>query len=249
MRKTARKVRGLCPPDPGWGQVPRPHYLKRIAKDGDPGPQAPSCACTLGVTGSRGRAPGLVLAFLLFPALAFGQSAPIESLNTALGQAEKTGTASFQSRYDALAPAIDHAFNLPQILQTIVGLRWSQIPPDQQTKLLAVFRAFTIASYAANFNAGTDSFKLLPATRTVGTDTIVETQIVPPQGDPTRIDYVMRNSAGTWRAVDVLQQGTISQAAVQRSDFRALLNDGGAPKLIASLQQKVDTLSGGSLKP
>jgi phospholipid transport system substrate-binding protein len=212
----------------------------RVARDG-----------TLRVAGSRGRTPGLLFLVLglFFPVLAFAQSAPIEALNTALAQAEKTGTQPFRSRYDALAPAIDHAFNLPQILQTIVGLRWSQIPADQQAKLLAVFRAFTIASYVANFNAGTDSFKLLPDTRSVGTDKIVETEIVPPQGDPTRIDYVMRNTGGAWQAVDVLQQGTISQAAVQRSDFRALLNDGGAAKLIASLQQKVDTLSGGAVKP
>ncbi len=73
---------------------------------------------------------------MFVPVLAFAQSAPIEALNTALALAEKTGTQPFQSRYDALAPAIDHAFNLPQILQTIVGLRWSQIPADQQTKLL-----------------------------------------------------------------------------------------------------------------
>jgi phospholipid transport system substrate-binding protein len=83
----------------------------------------------------------------------------------------------------------------------------------------------------------------------VGADVVVETEIDPKQGDPTRIDYVMRNGAGGWQAVDVLQQGTISQAAVQRSDFRAMLNDGGAPKLVESLNKKVATLSGGSLKP
>ena len=52
-----------------------------------------------------------------------------------------------------LAPVVDQRFNLPQILKTIVGLRWSQIPADQQAKLLAVFRAFTICIYVANFNS------------------------------------------------------------------------------------------------
>ena len=56
----------------------------------------------------------------------------------------------------------------------------------------------------------------------------------------------MRNTGGSWKAVDVLEQGTISQAAVQRSDFRSLIA-GGADKLIASLQAKVQTLSGGTI--
>ena len=164
----------------------------------------------------------------------------------------KTGHAPFPSRYQALAPVVDQAFDLPQVLKTVVGLRWASIPADAQAKLLATFRAYTISSYVSNFDSDSgDRIVLLPASRSVGADRIVETQIVPKSGDPIEIDYVMRQSskgAGSWQAIDVLEQGTISQAAVQRSDFRSLLA-GGADKLIASLQQKIDTMSGGTIKP
>ena len=187
-------------------------------------------------------------ALMFVPGLALAQSAPIEGLNAGLAQAEKTGSEPYQQRFDALAPVVDKAFNLQQILKTIVGLRWSQIPADQQSKLLAVFRAFTVGSYVSNFNGGTATFRVLPETRAVGDDKVVETEIVPPQGDPVRMDYVMRQGSDGWQAVDVLQQGTISQAAVQRSDFRSLLSDGGAQKLIDSLQQKVDAMSAAGAK-
>ena len=174
-------------------------------------------------------------------------SAPIETLNQALMQAEKIGSQPFPVRYKALAPAVDGAFDLQQVLQTSVGLRWSSIPDAQKQQLLAVFRAYTISNYAANFNTDSgDQIKLLPETRTIGADKVVETEIVPKSGDSTRMDYVMRNTGGSWKAVDVLEQGTISQAAVQRSDFRSLIA-GGADKLIASLQAKVQTLSGGTI--
>lgn len=174
-------------------------------------------------------------------------SAPIETLNQALMQAEKIGSQPFPARYKALAPAVDGAFDLQQILQTSVGLRWSSIPDAQKQQLLAVFRAYTISNYAANFNTDSgDQIKLLPETRSIGADKVVETEIVPKSGDHTRMDYVMRNTGGSWKAVDVLEQGTISQAAVQRSDFRSLVA-GGADKLIASLQAKVQTLSGGTI--
>ena len=166
----------------------------------------------------------------------------------------KTGKQPFPSRYAALAPAVDHAFNLPQILQTVVGLRWPAIPAPQQHQLMVTFRAYTISSYASNFNSDSgDKIVLLPETRSVGADKVVETQIVPASGEPIRLDYVMRQSApggseAGWRAVDVLEQATISQTAVQRSDFRSLLAE-GADKLIASLQAKIDTMSGGTIKP
>jgi phospholipid transport system substrate-binding protein len=180
--------------------------------------------------------------------------ANIAGLDAALLTAMKTGSAPFPSRYQALAPAVDRAFNLRQVLQTVVGLRWSSIPADQQQKLLGVFRAYTIANYAANFDSGSgNQIRILPEIRNVGADRVVETEIVPASGDPTRLDYVMRqfpadDNGGGWQAIDVLETGTISQVAVQRSDFRSLLS-GGAADLIASLQKKVDALSGGTIRP
>jgi phospholipid transport system substrate-binding protein len=163
--------------------------------------------------------------------------------------AEKTSSQPFPTRYAALAPVVDRAFNLPQILQTIVGLKWSSVAPADQRRLLAVFRAYTICNYVANFNSDSgDQIKLLPETRNVGADRVVETEIVPVKGDAIRIDYVMRQNAGGWQAVDVLEEKSISQVAVQRSDFRALMAQ-GAGALIASLTAKVDTLSGSSIKP
>ena len=76
---------------------------------------------------------------------------------------------------------------------------------------------------------------------------MVATRIVPAGGEPTRIDYVMRRGPAGWQAVDVLLNGSISQVAVQRSDFRTSVAAGDASALIANLQRKVAELSGGAL--
>ena len=68
-----------------------------------------------------------------------------------------------------------------------------------------------------------EKLTVLPDQRSVGADLVVPTEIVPAQGEPTRIDYVMRRGAQGWRAVDVLLNGSISQNAVKRSDFRSLV--------------------------
>ncbi|MBN8908646.1 MAG: ABC transporter substrate-binding protein, partial [Rhodospirillales bacterium] len=72
---------------------------------------------------------------------------------------------------------------------------------------------------------------------------IVRTQIIPTSGDGHELDYVMRNGPAGWRIVDVLADGAVSRVAVQRSDFRALLRQGGAEALQRSLDSKADGLA------
>jgi phospholipid transport system substrate-binding protein len=173
---------------------------------------------------------------------------PIQALDDALLQIMHAGRkVPFAERARLAAPAIEAAFDLPQILKISVGPRWGSLPIPQQLELNEVFRRYTIASYVANFDSFSgEKFEILPQTRSVGADLVVETQIVPANGGtPTRIDYVMRPGGGGWKAVDVLLDGSISRVAVQRSDFRALLSSGDAKALIASLRAKVASLEAG----
>lgn len=194
---------------------------------------------------------GLLLPVLVRPALAADAeaAAPIAALNRGLLAGMRAGKATpFPQRFTALAPSVEGAFDIPGILQASVGPRWAALPPAQQSQLLDVFRRFTVASYVANFDSfNGEKLEVLPASRTVGADQVVATQIVPSSGAPTRIDYVMRRTPAGWRAVDVLLNGSISRVAVQRSDFRSLLGSGDAGPLIQSLQRKTADLSGGTL--
>ena len=189
---------------------------------------------------------GLALLAARPASAADGPAVPIHGLLDALLASMKAGTtAPFPQRFAKLAPAIDRAYDLPATLQATVGTRWSSFTPTQQTQLLDVFRAFTIARYTDNFDEyGGERLEVLPDTRAAGADQIVPTQIVPARGETIRIDYVMHQTPQGWRTVDVLLNGTISQVAVQRSDFRALLASGGPDALIASLRAKTASLSG-----
>jgi phospholipid transport system substrate-binding protein len=177
--------------------------------------------------------------------------APIRALNDALVAVMRAGKQmAFRDRFHILAPTVDRAFDLTAILRISVGLHWGDLDPAQQQSLAKVFRSFTVASYVANFDdyAG-EQFEIAAVARTIGADQVVSTTLVPAQnGDALRIDYVMRQEASTWKIIDVLSDGTISRVAVQRSDFRGLLAQGGAPALIASLEHKVVDLAGTALE-
>jgi phospholipid transport system substrate-binding protein len=175
--------------------------------------------------------------------------APIRALNDALIRVMRAGKSTpFRARFHMLAPTIDRAFDLAGILLVSVGPRWAGIDAAQQTALRGVFRLFTVASYVDNFDSYADEqFEVAPDLRTIGDDQVVSTTLVSTSDDPIRIDYVMRREGVAWKVVDVMLDGTISRVAVQRSDFRGVLTEGGAPALIASLERKVADLSGGAL--
>lgn len=205
------------------------------------------------------RGAALLVTAALFPAAlpAHAQSAgagagdagaPVAALQRALTQLEHSG-GSFSAKEAQLAPVVDQAFDLETILRNSIGLRYASIPSDQKTRLLQTFRTYTLANYVSNFGSGNDTFSVSPTTRQSGGDTIVQTAITPPGGTPTRIDYVLRSESGGPRIVDVLVDGTTSRVAVQRSDFRAAFDEGGALGLARTLEAKTAQLSGGQSSP
>jgi phospholipid transport system substrate-binding protein len=155
------------------------------------------------------------------------------------------GTAPFSKRFDMLAPVIDQTFDLAAILQASVGTStWQSLPAEQQEMILKEFRRYTVASYVSSFNAyNGQHFTVNPETRIVGDEQVVRTKIVPVSGDAHELDYVMRQGSSGWKIVDVLADGAVSRVAVQRSDFRQLIRQRGAPALGQSLKLKADNLS------
>jgi phospholipid transport system substrate-binding protein len=166
--------------------------------------------------------------------------APIQHLVDGLRAVMKAGTGMpFSKRFAMLAPIIDQTFDLNAILRESIGAPWASLPPDQQSMLTQAFRSYTVASYVNNFDqADGVRFEVGPTPREVGSQRVVQTRIIPKSGDTHELDYVMRQVGSDWRAVDVLADGSISRVAVQRSDFRRLLNRGGAQALVESLRTK-----------
>jgi phospholipid transport system substrate-binding protein len=174
---------------------------------------------------------------------------PLRELYSALETTMRTGRkAPFPQRFDTLAPVLDQVFDLETVLKVSVGLRWDSVDSASRSRLLKAYRRFTIATYVANFDKyDGERFHILPGSRDAGTDRIISTEIISGSGQQLRLDYVMRDGNGAWRAVDVLLEGSISRVAVQRSDFRKVLESGDVNALIANLRRKIADLSDGAL--
>ena len=189
----------------------------------------------------------LCSALAISPAAALAQAndpaiATIDGLDNALLEAMKTGKAGAEARYTRLLPAVERAFDIPTMTRFAVGGAWTGYSPAEQAALVKAFGRLTAANLAHNFASFEgEQFKVNPDVQTRGPDKLVRSQIIPKSGDPTELNYRMRQAGGTWKVIDVYF-GSISQLTAQRSDFAASAVPGGAGDLIKKINAKSDDL-------
>src|SRR5437016_8863198 len=175
----------------------------------------------------------------------------IQSFYSSLLDGMKRGPElGMQGRFQALEPAVDASFDIPAMIQFIVGPSWSGMKDSDKTGLISAFRRMTVANYAANFaQYDGEQFNVDPNVQQRGPDKIVQTTLVPRGERPVPLIYRMRESSGGWKIIDVFLNGYVSELATRRSDFASTLASGGAPALIAKMNQISDGLLSGATRP
>jgi len=129
-----------------------------------------------------------------------------------------------------------------------IGSSWAMLPPAQQQRLTEAFRHYIAATYADRFDSYSGEQLQVTGQRPYNADVIVETKIVKSNGESTTLNYLMRQNQGSWQISDVYLDGTISQVAVQRSEFNSILRREGVDGLLIALNSKVDLLRRGVAK-
>jgi phospholipid transport system substrate-binding protein len=148
-----------------------------------------------------------------------------------------------QGRYEKLAPVVRQTFDTANMTRVACGPSWSKIPADKQQALIGAFERMTAASYASQFAGYSgQQFTVDPQATPRNADMIVHSKLQPANGDPVTFNYLMRNVGGDWKIEDVYLDGTISQLAVRRSEFTAILSSEGADGLLTKLKAQSDGL-------
>lgn len=159
-----------------------------------------------------------------------------EALIKAMREGPKLG---YQGRYDLLAPVVDQTHDLDFIARTALGANWTQLTAEQQRAFKDVFRKLSIGSYAGWFKSHEgERFEFLERQPMPRDQVMVRTRLVQKGGEPVRFDYVLREGKEGWRIVNVLADG-VSDLALKRVEYRAILQRDGFASLIDMLKKKV----------
>jgi phospholipid transport system substrate-binding protein len=189
----------------------------------------------------------LVVLSLLIPAQSNAQETPKTTIEnfyaTLLGVMKQAKTLGYQGRYAKLEPAVDRTFNLHDMGRLAIGPQWTKATPDEQARLLDVFRRFTVASYAAQFNGyGGERFEVGNEVPMQQGNLIVESKLIQGNGSPVSMNYLMRKYGDRYQIIDVFIDGTLSEVSRRRSEFTSIIARDGIDGLIKILEQKIQKL-------
>jgi phospholipid transport system substrate-binding protein len=167
------------------------------------------------------------------------------SLLGVMKQADKLG---YDGRAKELEPAIEKAFNIPLMTRIIVGSPWTEWTEDQRSQIVDAFGKFVVATYARRFDGyGGEDFVDDGEKPASGGGTLVTTRLTRPKDPAVTLTYLMRDGGNGPQIVDVFLTGTISELATRRSEFSAVLQQGGFQALLTALEKKTAAQAAGDV--
>lgn len=190
------------------------------------------------------------LVFLLLliagPGRADQPTDPVARLNDgiiALMRAADSGSPA-AARLGDFEAVIRRSFDLETSLRVAVP-GYDRAPESERRALLDAFARRNAAQYVSRFDGYSgETIEIAGERAGPRNTTLVETRLLRPGGNPVVLTYVLRRTGDRWGIVDVLLNGSVSQLAVQRSDFAATLRSGGIPALTREFYAYADGVTG-----
>ena len=193
-------------------------------------------------------AVGLGLSTLAYPvhaAPASGGGDTVQGLYDALVNTMKNGRTLGQSgRFTQLAPVIRRTFDIASMTRLSVGPSWAGLSEAQRQQVSESFGRYISAIYADRFDSYDGQKLEVTGEQPASSGVMVRSQIIKANGEPVKVDYMMRRNGEGWLISDIYLDGAISEVATRRSEFAAILKNDGVDGLIAALNRKADILTG-----
>ena len=192
-------------------------------------------------------AGGLGLSLLSYPvhAAATNGGDVVQGLYDALLTTMKNGRTLGQSgRFTQLAPVIRRSFDIATMTRLAVGPSWAGLSEAQHQQATESFGRYISAVYADRFDSYDGQRLEVTGEQPTPSGVMVRSQIIKANGEPVKVDYMMRRNGGDWLVADIYLDSAISEVATRRSEFAAIIKADGIDGLIAALNRKADLLTG-----
>ncbi|MDV6344488.1 HpnM family protein [Nitrosomonas sp. Is37] len=164
----------------------------------------------------------------------------IQGLQETFIQAMKKGDElGYRGRLELMTPAINRSHDMDTIIRSILGANWNKLDGKQQQKINETFRKLSIATYAERFNRyDRERFEIIEQRSLPRDQILVRSKLIQADGNSINFDYVLHQSKEGWLIINILVDG-VSDLAMKRAEYNAILKRDGFEALIAMLEQKI----------
>jgi phospholipid transport system substrate-binding protein len=153
-----------------------------------------------------------------------------------------------RGRFTQLDPVIRRSFAIASMARLSVGPTWAALSETQRQQMTESFARYISATYAERFDSYAGQKLEVIGEQPAPAGVMVKSQIIKANGEPVKVDYMMRRTGDGWLISDIYLDGAISEVATRRSEFAAVLRNDGIDGLIAALNRKADILTGTSAR-
>ena len=168
----------------------------------------------------------------------------VQGLYDALLSTMKNGRMLGQSgRFEQVDPVIRRSFDIASMARLSIGPSWTSLSDVQHQEVTDSFGRYISAIYADRFDSYGGQKLEVTGEQPAPSGVMVRSQIIKANGEPVKVDYMMRRSGDSWLISDIYLDGAISEVATRRSEFAGILKKEGIDGLIAALNRKADILT------
>src|SRR5215472_14839774 len=191
-------------------------------------------------------AAGLGLSMLSYPlhAAPASGSDTVQDLYDALLSTVKNGRIPGHSgNFAQLEPVIRRSFDIASMARLSIGPSWTSLTEPQRQQMTESYGRYISAIYADRFDSYAGQKPEVTGEQSAPSGIMVKSQIIKANGEPVKVDYMMRRNGDSWLISDIYLDSAISEVATRRSEFAAILKKDGIDGLIAALNRKADILT------
>ena len=145
---------------------------------------------------------------------------------------------SSNNNYDLknVLKVINRTYDAEKMLKMIIGAGWRTQENEKKKELIMVFKKYISKNYLKRFSKINDvSFSNEKKEKISSDFFLVRSNLIIKQ-EKISIDYLLHLKDNTWKIFDVLLDGSVSEIATKKSEFRIYIKEKKIDELIKALQ-------------
>ena len=132
--------------------------------------------------------------------------------------------------------AVKNSYDLEKMGKIIIGIDWKQMDTKTQKEFINVFKRFISVNYFRRFyKIDTLDFEH-QTVKVIGDKFKLARVILTADNEKLKMDYLLGFKNEKWKIFDVLIDGSISEVATKKSDFKKIIKEEGVSGLVKNLR-------------
>ena len=131
---------------------------------------------------------------------------------------------------------VKNSYDLEKMGKIIIGVDWKQMDTNTQKEFINVFKRFISVNYFRRFNKINELNFENQTVKLVGDKFKLARVILTADNEKLKIDYLLSFKNEKWKIFDVLIDGSISEVATKKSDFKKIIKEEGVSGLVKNLR-------------